>query len=743
MAKRRAEEKPKSTPEKDLLVRIRSRYKVMYEADKSNREAALEDLKFLHVPGLQWDKQQRDERGKDRPTYEFNKLRVTVKRVVNDMRANRPQFKVRGVEDNDKDTADTYEGLCRNIWTVSDGDTIADYAGEYQVGGGYGAWRINTRYSSDTAFEQDIVIEPFKNPFCLYADPSCSDPLKRDAEDWIVTEKISKRSYARLYPKAKKIDFEHHDFDDDEDWEEEGDEGNVRIAEYWYKERYEKELWLLADGATVDASDPTNQGIDPALIKRRRTVLCPKIMMCIVSGSAILEEPREWAGPDFPFVVVYGDWLVIDGKVHWSGLTRFSKDAQKSYNVSRTAAIEAIARAPTARFWATPDQAKGNLGGWAEAHKKNFPYMLYNPDNKAPGPPAPSPGADVPVALSAEALVSSEDIKATSGIFDPSLGQKSNETSGRAITARQQQGEIATFNYRDNMAKAHRRTGEILINLIPKIYDTERSVRILGIDGAEKYVKVNSQVIDPQTGQAKPVNDLSRGKYDVTVTVGPSFSTQRQEATELYTQLGTAVPAVWTVAGDLIFKSMDLPYAEQIAERLRVLLPPQIQQQIAEGKQIPPEAQAVMNQAAQAMAVVQQQSQLVQAAAQEVAQDKAESEKAQAKAQQAVSEIGVKRAEFDAHIQEQLAKLMQKELQLMQREAQVQSAGDRLSIESERQAVEGERQALTCESSKVSQEIQRMADEFTRSAEQMRKDLSSQVDQTISALMRAQPNPSG
>jgi hypothetical protein len=240
------------------------------------------------------------------------------------------------------------------------------------------------------------------------------------------------------------------------------------------------------------------------------------------------------------------------------------------------------------------------------------------------------PGADVPAALVQLSMLDSEDIKAVTGIFDNSLGQESGEKSGRAIIARQQQGEIATFNYQDNMAKAIRRTWEILIDLVPKVYDTERELRILGSDGSEEYKKVNQVVMDPKTGKAIKVNDLAQGRYDVTVTVGPSFSTKRQEAAETYMQLAQASPGVMAVAGDLIFKAMDLPYSEDIAERLKAMLPPPIQQLLSQGKEIPPEAQAVMQQAAQAMQMVEQKNQLVMQAAQELQQEQAGIEKGKA-----------------------------------------------------------------------------------------------------------------
>lgn len=679
---------------KELLATIRQRFKVMAEADDTNRKEAMEDIKFALKPGYQWDGSTKKERG-ERPCYEFNKIRVTGKRIVNDIRANRPQGKVRAVEDGDKPTADAMEGLIRNIWNVSDGDTVIDYAAEHQVFAGMGAWRVTVDYSDDTAFNQDIRIEALRNPFCLYADPASSDPIKRDAQDWILTEKISKKAYEYRWPKAQVVQWEAGEFDDDEEWQ---DGETVRICEYWYREPVTRKLFLLSDGRTVTDEDIAKTPLDPGVeIKRERAVNTHDIFMCIASGNAILEGPTRWAGKDFPFIVVYGEWTIIDGKPQWCGITRFAKDAQRSYNVSRTAITETIALAPQAKYWATPAQAEGHTAMWAEAHKKNYPFLMYNPDGKAPGTPQRMGGPEVPVALIQESQLASEEIKAVTGIFDASLGNRSNEQSGIAIRARQAQGEIATFNYADNVAKGIRRTWEILIDLVPKIYDTERSVRILGNDGAEKYVKVNSAEIDPQTGAAKPVNDLTRGKYDVTITVGPSFSTQRQEAAEIYTQMVQANPAMFPIAGDLIMRSLDLPYADKMAERLKAMLPPQIQQMEAQGKPIPPEAQAVMAQAQQAMAMAQQQSDLVQQAAAEVEQGKAEADKAKSEVEIAIANLKVERANFEAQVAKVQADFAKREVEMVTQQGETDKANDRESLALEVQSAVAQIQQLAAQ----------------------------------------------
>lgn len=691
------DESPATASKKKLLVRIHDRFKVMSEADDENRREGIEDQKFVTVPGYQWTTNMKQERG-DRPCYEFNKLRINGKRVINEIRANRPQGKVRAVEGGDKETAELYEGLCRNIANISDFDTITDQAAEYQVDCGMGAWRLNTRYAADDVFDQDIIIEPIKNPLCLYADPACKDVLKRDAEDWILTERISNKAYESKYGKAEKVSFEDGEFDDEETWNE---DETVRIVEYWYKEPYDKEIWLVEFAPNAEGEQPRQIAVDStsdeaagvqaeikagaARLVRTRTARCHKIMMCIASGDAVLGGPVERPGSQFPFVIVYGEYKVVDGKTKWHGLHRFSKDAQRSYNVSRTSIDETIAGAPKEYFWATPDQAKGHVEKWSEAHRKNFPFKLYNADGKANGggPPTRVPGADVPVALMQQAIMASDDIRDTSGLHEASFGEDSPEKSGIALARKQQQAGVVTYNFPDNMAKGVRRTWEIMIDWIPEVYDAERELRVIGADGAEDYKRVNELVFDPASGKTIRVNDLAAGKYDVTVTTGPSFATLRQEAAEIYPQLYPPESPLYPFVADLVAKAQDHPYSEEISKRLQLAAPPAVQKMIAGDKKIPPEAQAALNQAEQAMQVVQQQTELIKAAAAEVQQDQATSEKAKAEVNTALANLKTAQAQFET-------KIAQAEAALVQREADL--ALEALRLDGRQQQLDGQQQ---------------------------------------------------
>ncbi|MCC7462104.1 MAG: hypothetical protein IT480_06525 [Gammaproteobacteria bacterium] len=693
--------------QRDLLERVRTCHQKLVDApsEREMRAQAMSDMKFLHVPGEQWDATQKRRRGK-RPCYEFNLTSVRAMRVINDMRANRAYGKVRAFEDGDKDTADVFEGLIRNICNASNFDALQDYAAGYQVGGGMGAWRVETDYADDSTFEQDIRISRVMNPFALY--------LTED--EAIFVDRISRAEYERRWPKAERVDFEASEFDDDSDWD---DEQSVRVCEYWYKTPATIELALLADGRTVDLADPLPDGAE---ILQRRKVRTQKIRMCIASGSALLEE-ADWAGKFIPFVQVFGQWVLIDGKVHWYGLVRAGKDAQRSYNVAHTAVVETIASAPQAKFWATPAQAEGHVAKWSTAHDENLPFMLYNADPKAGGTPQRMGGADVPVALIQQLTIAEQALNGVLGIHEASLGQQGDEKSGRAITARQAQGELATFNFKANMAEGVRKTWEILIDLIPKIYTAERSIRILGVDGAEKFVKINGVETDPRTLQMRPVNDLSRGKYDVAITVGPSFSTQRQETLEVMMQLAQGNPQIWAVAGDIIATMLDSPKSEQLAERLRSLLPPQIQQQLAQGKPVPPEVQAVLAQAQSAMQQVQQQAQLVQQAAQEAETDKAQAEKAKADVQTAIANLQTEKAQFDAYVAQKIAQLQQKEFQ--------QAAA----------TMSGQRDQLYQEIAAAAQQFMAQAGEALSAVQGEQARLSDGVTQAIAAFMNGAPAP--
>lgn len=570
----------------DALAEMLKRRDLASEACVELYDKARDDVRFVTVPGAQWDEKLKARRG-DRPTYEFPKLASHVRQVVNEMRQNRPQGKVRGTEEGDAGLAEIMQGLCRNIESVSNADQAYDIGYDFAVKGGFGAWRICTDYLNDEDFEQDIFIEPIRNPFAVKFDPAAIEIDRSDAGFAFVEELVSKDDFERRWPNASLQDWE--DNNDCVTWRE---KNQVLIAEYWYKDPIKVEMWALSNGAVVsveelekrakDQGQPTdaptleallaNEGIS---VVKRREADSHVVKMRMTNGNEWLTEPYEFPSKYIPIVPCWGNITNIDGEDYWFGMVRPSKDQQRLHNVHRTAAIEAVAKAPKAPFVVKLKWIKGLERYWRNANSEDYPFLPVT--DEADAMPQRAAQAEIPAALLQLGALDNEDIKANTGIYDASLGARSNETSGRGILARQQQGATATFNYIDNLAYAIRYTYKILVDMIPRVYDTPRVVRVLGPDGGEKWKQLYQSVVDPQTGQTITLNDLSKGKYDVTITVGPSFATQRMEAVDAFTtllgQMGPGLPPpIASLMAYSAIKNMDLPGMDDVDSAFRQIL---------------------------------------------------------------------------------------------------------------------------------------------------------------------------
>lgn len=566
--------------EEKILEEARERYEKGSSWWKDAFNAYEDDVSFLY--GDQWPESVRKERElENRPCLTINRLPAFVAQVVSDMRQNSPTVQIHPIDDDsDPDTADVLEGLVRQIEYQSNADQAYDTAGETSVAGGLGAFRVVTEYSDDSSFDQDIQVKREVDPTKIIWDPAAKEYDKSDANWCFVEEYLTEDEFEDAYPDAERSDWESdHRYDG---WLT---DNGVRVVEYWCKKPDVKLLAMLETGETVDINgipvfkqdgeQYINTEMGPIRVLRTREAESAKVVRYVLSGDAILEGPDEWAGKYIPIVPVMGPEYMVEGKPRYRSVIRYSKDSQRQYNYWQTTITEKVALAPKAPFIGTPKMFKGFERIWKKANTENRSFLPFNPDPTMPGGmPQRQQPAYVQQGEMAQAAQAIDDMKATIGMFDASLGNQSNETSGRAILARQSEGDSATFAWIDNQARSIRQLGRILVDLIPKIYDTERVVRIRGKDGAEDFAPINHQVYDPVADEVRIINDLSRGKYDVAVSVGPSYKTQRLEAANSLMQFVQAVPQAGQVAMDLIAKNMDWPGAEQLAERLKRVLPP-------------------------------------------------------------------------------------------------------------------------------------------------------------------------
>ena len=639
-----ADDESKSDPLKDA----RDRYTKAAEYWADDREMAREDIEFR--AGRQWPESIIAEREQDkRPVLVLDKLNQYVRQIVNDGRQNRPSIKVRPVDSGaDMATAEVFQGIIRHIEDRSGADAAYDTALDSAATCGFGFFTVTTEYASDETFDQEICIERIRNPLSVMIDP---DAQKADASDMkyaFVIEEMDKDEFKENYPGKYPEDFKSDR--DYGDWF--GD--HVRIARYWWVEEKDRKLHLLRDGKVISEESMDmlkSEGIDvEGEIVETRDIPKKTVKHCLMSGNDYLEEPKEWIGKHIPILVVWGNEIDIEGKVVHSGIIRPGKDPQRLYNYSRSAFAERVALTPKAPWVAAEGQVEDYADEWATANVENHSVLRYKPMSLN-GQPVPPPqrqtAADVPAGFAQDMQISEHDIQAAIGMYNASLGAPSNERSGKAIMARQKEGDVGTFHYHDNLNRAIRHCGRILVDLIPRIYDSNRVVRILGYDGS-----VGEATLDPNIPEASQMNgvqslyNLGVGTYDVTISTGPSYTTLRQEAAQAMIEMTQANPALMQIVGDLMIKNMDWPGAEEISERLKLTLPPEIQQAEAQKKQkqMPPEMQQMVAQFEQAM---QQKDQMLQQAEQMLTQMQQELQKEKTDNEVKETEVKIKAIETD------------------------------------------------------------------------------------------------
>ena len=615
-----------------ILAQARSRLDLAMSALSESREDEIDDLKFYAGSpdnSWQWPADVLATRGavqgqtiNARPTLTINKLPQHVRQVTNDQRQNRPGAKVIPVDDKaDVQVAEVFNGMIRHIEYISDADVAYDTACENQVAYGEGYIRLLTEYCDDNTFDQDIKIGRVRNSFSVYMDPTIQDPTGADAKWCFITEDVTKEDYERMYPDAAPITTLQSLGVGDQSISNWLNEDTIRIADYYYIDYDRATLNLYPGNATAFEGTPEDKELRAVYGKPKRTRESdrPKVKYCKINGYEILEE-REWAGKWIPVIRIVGNEFEVDGRLYVSGLVRNAKDAQRMYNYWVSQEAEMLALAPKAPFIGYGGQFEGYEEKWKTANTQNWPYLEVNPDvTDGQGAVLPLPQRAQPPMASSGLLQAksgaAEDIKATTGQYNASLGMGSNERSGKAILARQREGDVGTYHYGDNLARGVRHIARQLIDLIPKIYDTQRIARIIGEDGETKMVKINpdqqepiNKIMDENGVVVEKIYNPSVGKYDVVAVTGPGYATKRQEALEAMAQLLQGNPQLWQVAGDLFVKNMDWPGAQEMSKRFAKTIDPKIMSDDDKS----PELQAAEQQIQAMGAEMEQMHQMIQ-----------------------------------------------------------------------------------------------------------------------------------
>jgi hypothetical protein len=612
------EESPEKVPEsyvpegfdsaEDYLKDLRETYELDLAADDDNRKAALEDKKF--VAGEQWDPQVLAER-QGLPCLVINTIPQFTAQLVGDWRESRNGVKVLPAENGDKDVADIRSDLIRSIETRARASRVYDDAFESMIQCGDGAFRVSVQYTSDDVFDQEIVLNPVGDALSVIWDRLSIDPTGRDATHCFVDDTMPTKEYEKRFPDAP-VSSLGGSFKRDlyaTGWL---DQQTVRVTEHWRMLVRKRLLGLFEDGSihVIEGEKMDELYSKHGKPVKTRMAPCHYAQMHLVSGFQILAGPFEWKMTRLPIIRMSGRTVTVGDRRVRYGLIRFMKDAARLRNFWRSVAAEQLGYAPKAQWLAPESAVEGREEDFRKAHKSRDPLLVYNDDASAPPERIDPP--QLQMALLNEAQVNTQDMKDVTGIHDASLGIKSNETSGRAIMARQREGDVASLTYYDNGNEAILEAGDVINQLIPQIYDGTRIIRVIGEDEATKLVKINDPM-DPNSP------DLAAGKYDVAMTSGASYTTRRVEAAQAMMDAIQVYPELMQIAGDIVVKAQDWPGAEELAERLQKTIPPQLlsDKERAEMGQQAPDMNAIMQQQAQVQQQMQQAMQKLQQLEQE------------------------------------------------------------------------------------------------------------------------------
>ena len=654
-----------SKEDAELLETIRKNVELDEDATREQIELELDDLRFCD-PTTQWDeKDRRIREGSGRPCLTEDRLGPFLMQVTNEQRKNKPGCQVNPVDSgSDVDTAEVIQGLIRHIEYSSNADTAYDTAFWWAAAVGRGFYRLCTDYTDSESFEQEILIKRVPNPHMVFVDPAAQEADFSDMKWGGFKAWMSVEDFKAQYPKAEMANKGLTEWrsigDDAPNWMNK-DGGACLVVEYFYKDQKPAKLYkfMTETGETVGWELP--EGVE-AIDSRDAMRTTVKWVKC--TAVEILER-GELPGEYIPIVAVLGKEMIVNGKRSWAGIIRSGKDPQKRHNYLLTSQVERIAFMPLASWVG----AKGFMGKnkeiWANAHKQQMATLEYEitGDEDKPINAPRLITEEAPIRAVTEAMVGAEQgMKAVLGMYDANIGNRQGGESGVAIQRLQSQGETGNYHLQDNLGRAIRYEGRIILSWLPTYYDTPRIVRIIGEDGTQKQIKINGPIQEGDIADKEAIGkvfNITTGKYDVTVSTGPSYQTRRQEDQAFLLgmiQNPAMGQMIATKAPDLIAKTMDSPIARELAKRLT---PPEFAEKPGGGAQIPPQVQQQLQQSGQ---MIEQLTQTVHKL-----QDEIDGQMAKAQAELA-------KAQLDSQTKLQIAQ-MDNEAKLLIAEAQIAGNG--------------------------------------------------------------------
>jgi hypothetical protein len=584
-----------------VFARAKDRFEICVRWEGNARSHFVSDLKFAEADAYnmyQWPNQlYQDRQTSAKPCLTINRTRQHNFMIINDAKQNKPGVAIRPTGNGATyQAAQMLEGLVRHIEYQSNAQDAYDKATEFQVKGGVGYLRVTTDYVGSESFDQEIYIRKINDPLTIYLDPDAQEDDRLDSRFGFIFSDVLRTDWDGKYP-------EYKEFKDKGSASALGCDGNwftedrIRVAEYFEKTEKQDTLvmflntqtkqfqnMLLSDLKLLIKDDEQRKLILDAPDTKTRTVSKNTVMWYFIIGGVVVDE-KEWPGKYIPILPVIGEECIIDGTMDRKGHTRAMIDPQRIYNYWTSAAVEHVALQNKIPYIAPAKAIEGYETFWNNANTENYSVLPYNhvdDEGQSLAAPIRQEAPQMAQGYIQGMIVAKEEMMMVSGQYQNQMGEPGNERTGKAIQERQRQGDTATYHFIDNLGKAIRGLGKVLLDLIPKIYDTQRVISIFAEDGTDFEI-----MIDPTAQQAFKIEQMSNqqtaqkvlnpavGQYEVHADVGPAYSTRRQEAFNAFTQIITQAPYVAQIIGDLLLKAGDFPMANEAAERLRRMVPPQ------------------------------------------------------------------------------------------------------------------------------------------------------------------------
>ena len=541
------------------------------EADHDNRENAREAHLFIDKRDGQWEAYWYNT-NQGKPRYTFDNVNPIIDQIASEIEQADYDIRVTPAGGNaTKSVAATYDGIIRNIENISNAKQIYSQAARGMVTGGFDAWRVCHKYADDNSFDQDIMIEKIANPLDrVWFDPAAEKQDKSDSRYAFVLHPMAVDEYESRWPEGSG-----ESVSDDREGDAYYDKAEVVVVgEFLYVESEDRELVMMSNGQTHEVTEDFDKIVDDLMAigvteVRRRTRKVHKVCSRYFDGKDWLEDDKDTVFNRIPIIPVYGNFKIFENKTIYWGVVEKLLDPQRVLNYAMSREIEEGALAPRAKYWMTPAQAAGHEDTIRTLNTNSDPVQFFNPDPEFPQVPQQNGGAQINAGLRTVAQAMQGMINATAGMFAANMGNNPNAQSGVAIRQLQDKGDNGTFKYTRALEIAIGATGQLIKDAIPKVYDTERTIRVLKEDETYDMADINQKVIDNATGEIVVVNDLSVGTYDVICKAGPSFRNRQQETIEAITNLAQIDPTLMQIAGDLLLQNVATPAASQIAERKR------------------------------------------------------------------------------------------------------------------------------------------------------------------------------